>query len=134
MKHLFYLSLCAVLFSATACKKDKDEAETPKSDPVFTLSAPLENQVYGYGDTIRINGTVTADYEMHGYNVRLYNITSGMNVLNQGYHVHGDSFVISEIWKNTVSDTSQFKIIIDAAIDHEGTIASSERAITCNPQ
>jgi len=133
MRHLIYLSLCAACFSMTACKKDKEEESTIKKDPVFTFS-PAENQIFEYGDTVKVNGTISADYDMHGYNVRLYKVTPGMNVLNQGYHVHGNNFVISEAWKNTVSDTTQLRIIIETAIDHEGTIVSSERTVTCYPQ
>jgi hypothetical protein len=132
MKKYLYIGLAAISV-LQACQKDK-EAETVKADPVFTFLAPAENQVYNYGDTVHIDGTITALYDMHGYNVKLYNEATQQLVLNQGYHQHATSFTVSEAWKNTVADTTILKLTIDAAIDHEGGIATKEVTLTCYPQ
>jgi hypothetical protein len=132
MRKYLYIGLTAISL-LQACQKDQ-EAETVKADPIFTIPAPQENQVYNYGDTIRINGTITALYDMHGYNVKLYNETTQQFVVNQGYHQHASNFTVSETWKNTVSDTAKLKLTIDAAIDHEGGIATKEVTVTCYPQ
>lgn len=132
MKTFLYLSLISASLFVASCNKHTEEDEPATA--VFTISTPVENQVYNYGDTVKIAGTISADLEMHGYNVRLVNLSTGMNVLNNGYHAHGTSFVVNESWKNTVSDTTQMKIIIDAAIDHDGNLSTLERTITCNGQ
>ncbi len=133
MKNLLYISLLLLSVSIVSCKKETEEEE-PAANAVITINTPNENEVYAYGDTVKITGTIAADAEMHGYNVRLVNLSSGMNILNQGYHEHGSSFIVNESWKNSVSDTTQMKIIIDAAIDHEGNLTTKERIITCYPQ
>ena len=133
MKNIIYFGLLLAV-SITSCKKENTEDEATKEKPVFTFTSPFENQVYAFGDTVKIRGTITAGYDMHGYNVKLFNVASGMNVLNQGYHEHGGDFNVNESWKNTVSDTIQMKIIVDAAIDHEGNLATKEITITCHPQ
>lgn len=135
MKTILLITSTIILsLSAVSCKKDKKEDETPKEAPVFTMTSPTENQVYQFGDTVKIKGTISAAYDMHGYNVKLLNVASNMNVLNQGYHEHGSTFVVNEAWKNTVTDTTQMKITIDAAIDHDGNLATKELMITCYPQ
>jgi hypothetical protein len=41
---------------------------------------------------------------------------------------------MNEAWKNTVADTSEMKITVEVAIDHDGTLKSFERIVTCYPQ
>lgn len=122
------LLLFTLLFS---CEKETKEEEV--KDAVVTLVKPLENEVFQAGDTVFIEGVANSDTDLHGYNVILYNMKTQMNVLNQGYHVHGKSLPFSEKWINTVSDTTEFKLTIQVAIDHEGTLQSKERKIICLP-
>lgn len=116
-----------------SCKKETTET-TVLADPTFNFSSPSVNETYHFGDTIKVIGSLSADYEMHGYNIILKNMKTGMNVLNQGYHLHQSSYTINEVWKNTVTDTSEIKITVDVATDHDGTLKSFERIVTCYPQ
>ena len=134
MKLILITSLAIASFSITSCKKETEKEEDVAAVAIFTITTPVENQVYAFGDTVKIDATIVADADMHGYNVRLVNLSSGMNILNQGYHEHAKSFTVNESWKNSVTDTTQLKIILDAAIDHEGNISTKERIITCYPQ
>ena len=113
-----------------ACKK-KEEA-TPVA--TITLITPTENQIFNAGDTLHVTGAISADGDMHGYSVKIQNLTSGETVLNQDYDLHQASFVINETWKNTVTDTTQVKITIDAVLDHEGNLKTLDRIVTCYPQ
>jgi len=131
MKNYLYIGLAAI--SLLACKKE-EKNETPKADPIFAIQNPTVGQVYNYGDTIRINGTISATYDMHGYNVKLFNVQTQQLLLNQGYHTHGANFTVSEAWKNTVADTAVLKLSFIAAIDHDGGIVTKEVNITCYPQ
>lgn len=135
MKNTIYISLILLIgFSIASCKKDNPEEEKTKEQPVFTFVYPTENQVYEFGDTVQIKGTIVAAYDMHGYNVKISNTKTNTLVLNQGYHEHGSSFTFNESWKNTVADTSQMKITVDVAIDHDGNLATKEIIVTCLPQ
>lgn len=121
--------------TVVSCKKDQAEEEhEPAAVPTFTIDTPIENQSFAYGDTIKITGMITSETDMHGYNVRLIDLSTNMNLIDKVYHEHGNSFTFSESKKNTVSDTTQMTIIIDAAIDHDGNIATKSRSITCYPQ
>lgn len=132
MKNILFLGLALIAATAVSCKKNKEEDKQTVA-PAITISAPAALQTFNYGDTVKISGTISGS-GMHGYNVRLINLSTGMNVLNQGYHEHGDAFTISEKWKNTVTDTTQLKIVVDVAIDHDGSVATQERIISCYPQ
>ncbi len=133
MKKSFIIFLGIISLTVISCKKETAEP-TVIADPTFNLTSPVLNETYNFGDTIKLIGSVSADYEMHGYNVIIKNLKTGMNVLNQGYHLHQTSYIFDEKWKNTVTDTSQMKITIDVAIDHDGNLKSYERIVTCYPQ
>lgn len=136
MKKLLYISLLTISAAVVSCKKEDqtEEEYEPAAVPTFTIDTPIENQSFAYGDTIKITGTITSETDMHGYNVRLIDLSTNMNLVDKVYHEHGNSFTFSESKKITVSDTTQMTIIIDAAIDHEGNIATKSRSITCYPQ
>ena len=133
MKKSFIIFLGIISLTVISCKKETSEP-TVLADPTFNLTSPVLNETYNFGDTINLIGSASADYEMHGYNVIIKNLKTGMNVLNQGYHLHQTSYIFDEKWKNTVTDTSQMKITIDVAIDHDGNLKSYERIVTCYPQ
>jgi hypothetical protein len=123
------------IISLTVISFKKETTETTVlADPTFNLTSPIVNEIYHFGDTIKVIGSLSADYEMHGYDIILKNMKTGMNVLNQGYHLHQSSYTINEEWKNTVIDTCELKITVDVAIDHDGTLKSFERIVTCYPQ
>ena len=128
MKKILFISL--ILSAFVACKKKEEEAT-----PVATISiaTPTENQIFNAGDTLHVTGTVSADGEMHGYSVKIQNLKSGEIVLNQDYDIHQASFVLNESWINTVADTTQVKITVDAVLDHEGNLKSLDRIVTCYP-
>lgn len=133
MKKSIIIIFGIISLTVISCKKESEE--TPVlADPTFILTSPSVNATYHFGDTIKVIGNLSADYEMHGYNIILKNMNSGMNLLNQGYHLHQTSYSINELWKNTVTDTSEIKITVDVAIDHDGTLKSFERIVTCYPQ
>lgn len=133
MKKAIIIFLGIISTTVISCKKETSES-TVLADPTFNLTMPILNETYHFGDTIKVIGTVSADYDMHGYNVIINNLKTGMNVLNQGYHLHQSTYTVNEAWKNTVSDTSEMKITVVVAIDHDGTLKSFERIVTCYPQ
>ncbi len=133
MKKALIIFLGIISLTVFSCKKETSEP-TVISDPTFNLTSPVLNETYNFGDTIKVIGSISADYDLHGYNVIIKNLKTGMNVLNQGYHLHQSSYTIDEAWKNTVVDTSEMKITVDVAIDHDGTLKSFERIVTCYPQ
>lgn len=133
MKKSFIIFLGITSLTVISCKKETSEP-TVLADPTFNLTSPVLNETYNFGDTIKVIGSVSADYDLHGYNVIIKNMKTGMNVVNQGYHLHQSSYTIGEAWKNTVADTSEMKITVEVAIDHDGTLKSFERIVTCYPQ
>ncbi len=132
MKKSIIIFFGIISLTVISCKKETSEP-TVVDDPTFNLTSPVLIETYNFGDTIKVIGNVSAAYDMHGYNIIIKNLSTGMNVLNQGYHLHQSSYTFNEKWKNSVTDTSQMKITIDVAIDHDGTLKSFERIITCYP-
>lgn len=124
----FLIIVCLVLFS---CNKEEPKQEDKKA--TITIEKPFVEQVYNLGDTVFISGTASFDADLHGYNVMLLNTKTNMNVLSQGYHVHGKVLNFNEKWVNTVTDTTELNVIIQVAVDHDGTLQSVERKIVCLP-
>lgn len=133
MKHLFLIA--GILIILASCKKETEEqSHESDAEVILNLVSPTDNQSYQLGDTVKILGTITSTSDLHGYNVRLNHPILNMFVINKAFHEHGTSFNVNEYWVNNVSDTTQLKLIIDVAIDHDGTLRTFEKFITCYPQ
>lgn len=127
--------IAGMLMLLVSCKKETEEqSQESEAEVVLNLLAPTENQTYQFGDTVRILGTISSTSDLHGYNLRLNHPIWNMFVINKAFHEHGTSFIVNEYWVNTVSDTTQLKLIFDVAIDHEGNLRTFEKFITCFPQ
>lgn len=128
------LLFAALLTTLMACKKETNPTTTSEVVVNLNLVSPTENQTYQFGDTVKILGSLSSATSLHGYNIRLNHPTINMFVINQAYHEHGTVFNLNERWVNNVTDTTELKLIIDVAIDHDGTLKTFEKYITCYPQ
>ncbi|MBE2229604.1 MAG: hypothetical protein IAE96_03040 [Chitinophagaceae bacterium] len=73
MKRITSLVLTGLLLSS--CHKGAEEKD--RLPPVVSLSAPLENQVFSAGQTIRVQGTVTDDKFIAEIHLHVSNAQTG---------------------------------------------------------
>lgn len=131
-----------ILFAATglllfAC--NKEEQNTSGQGPsaiVITLDTPNENAAFDFGEQVSISGSISSVNTIHGYTVKLINLSNQDSVLFLSeVHTHNKTVPFAEVWENNLSDTSSVAVEIIALGNHEGTVSETiTRSIVCNGQ
>jgi hypothetical protein len=125
MKHknvkivLSITSFTALLLFLASCQK-KDNTLVDASQVVFSVSSPLSNQVYHKGDTVQILANISYPTELHGYEVKIIDTTTGFIVYDNPTHVHDDHFSVNEQWIDSAAQQQHLKLEVIAVIDHDG--------------
>ena len=114
--------LIAGLYS---CQKKDNTAATPASVAI-SITSPANGQVYRNGDTISIDADVSYASELHGYEVKIIDTTSGFILYDDAQHTHDDHFSIHDKWVNTSVQPVTLKLSVVAAIDHDGNTAEKD--------
>lgn len=121
------LSLIVVLFTLFSCDKNKATSAD------IVIMTPNESQIFHYGDSVHIEGTIVGDGELHGYSLVYSNQETGDVLYNVSTENHAKSYVFHEHWFNNVTDTTLVKIKVEVTIDHDGSKTFKERTVTCLP-
>ncbi len=127
--HLYLLMFCCtiLLFS---CNKDEQQTSTPST--TISISTPSEN-AYVTDSLFQIIASVTANGEIHGYHITVYDLAD-MGVLYETvYSDHATQFSINKSQELNVNDTIQAKMVLEVAVDHSGGIATKERHFFITP-
>lgn len=113
--------LCSTLFS---CKK-KESENLPFSGNI-SVGYPTENDTVTGGSSFIVTATITANQEMHGYHVVVYNQNDQSVVYENQYHDHASTFAVSETVTHTLSTAVPLRLVVEGAGDHESEIVSKE--------
>ncbi|TSJ47584.1 hypothetical protein [Fluviicola chungangensis] len=122
MKPFFITTILVSCISLTACKKDKttDDDHTEEDHPtaVITITSPNEN------DTIQGNFSVTGNIvgtgNLHGYQVTVTNTSNDSIIYQNDIDDHVANFTINQAVTNPYSVYAPLKLVVVAALDHEG--------------
>jgi hypothetical protein len=138
-KSTILLSAFIVLLAVSCKKKDEDTQQTPTPTPTptptatITINDPDEGTMYMLGQAVNIDVDITADFEMHGYDVYLINETADDTVWTDGVHDHGEAFSITSSWTNDVTMHSDMMLKVVAEIDHDGNTTEKSVHFHCHP-
>ena len=81
-----------------------------------------------------INGMISADTEMHGYELSITNTSNGnQQVYHKHAHEDASMYHIHDHWINDVSGHSDMVLTIKATMDHEGTEKVHTVMFHCHP-
>lgn len=130
MKAIIAVILVCIGFSA--CQKTDGVAPDP-AKVTISITSPQPGQLFHNGDTVYINATVNYPSELHGYEVKVTDTTSGFILYDDAEHVHDDHFVIADKWPCTTSQPVGLKLELIADIDHTGDIANKAVSFVCTP-
>lgn len=128
-KLIVLLSLCAVLVS---CQK-KDTTSADPTKVTWIVTSPATQQIFRSGDTIRMIAHVSYPSELHGYEIKITDSSSGNIVYDNAQHLHDDHFDISQVWVNTSTAAATLKLLFTAEIDHDGTEADTAIYVKYQP-
>lgn len=123
MKRVGFLMLAITVLAA--CKQKNNNIVDPAQVSI-DIAAPLQGQTFSKGDTININATINYPTELHGYEVKITDTTTGFVVYDDAQHMHDNHFTIADKWVNASADSAGLKLQIIAEIDHDGNIAQKE--------
>lgn len=128
------IKILLIAIAAFAFGCDKDAPINPEHLVSFEFSNPKEGHKYPLGDTVHIAGKITAEMEMHGYELELIN-TSNNNEVLLYKHAHEDAveYLIQDMWVNNITAHGNLELKITAVIDHEGTEASKTYYFMAQP-
>lgn len=129
---LITLISAGLILLMAACQK-KDETPVQPEQVSVDIVSPKQGQTYKYGDVVDINATVSYITQMHGYIIKIVDESSGTVYFETEGHVHGDYFVVTEKWTDTVQHDVQLKLKLTAIIDHENNNATAEVSFKSQP-
>lgn len=126
-------------FFILSCKKDKEDVNdsskngTPALTATINIAQPIAGNTYSLGEEVHIDVTVSADFDMHGYEAYLINLTSDDTVWSTHAHAHGTTYSIHDHWTNNVADHSDMKLKVISTLNHDGALAEKEVSFHCHP-
>jgi len=123
LKQIIFLVLIAG--SILSCQK-KNETTADPAKVTINITSPAKGQVYHNGDSVSINADITYTTELHGYEVKIIDTSTGFVVYDQTEHVHDDHFSIRYTWADSVTKQTGLKLSIITAIDHDGNTAGKD--------
>lgn len=135
---MWALSLLFSAFAMISCKKDKkdekDQTNTPAPQASIVITSPTTNSIFDFGEEIHIHATITAPFEMHGYELEIIRLSDNAVLWSTDAHAHATSYSIHEHWTNDVMDHTDVKLKITAELDHSGGISVGEVQFHCHPE
>lgn len=110
-----------ILIFFVSCSKDKFNKPQEIKEMEIVLTTPTEMQEFPFQSTIPIQGTIQANFFMHGYSIRLTSSFGEVVLFEDFHHVHGNVLEIQSSWLNTLEENTFVNIEIRAVGNHEGT-------------
>ncbi|MGM0478301.1 MAG: hypothetical protein ACQERC_03685 [Bacteroidota bacterium] len=137
----FFIIGLSALVALTNCKKEDhedhnyDHDDSQNKTMTVTINSPSEDQMFQLNEDIDISASISANFEMHGYEVKMFNVSNSDSLMFESFvHEHADNITASESWTNTVSAHSDVRIEVSALADHEGNERETEVVnIHCHP-
>jgi hypothetical protein len=117
MKHLFFSITLAVVFILGACKKD--DVETIPFSGTISIVSPSENDTIDSSPSFLLSIQASANKEMHGYSIQLFNANTDDLLYEDLQHVHNTSYTILSDVAISVADTIPVRLVVETAGDHE---------------
>jgi len=118
---LFLFGAAAIFISS--CKKEDDhhhDDPTVEKNVTITVNNALEGLQFNLNQEIHFDITVTGNFEMHGWEIKLVNLSNNNAVVFEANaHDHGTSYSIDEHWTNNVTMMSDMELQIKVAKGHE---------------
>jgi len=129
MKRYFFVSLSIlVLTLSAACHKDHEA-----SSAEITFIEPSLNDTIANAAELHVEGTISADGEMHSYTLKISNAANDSVYFTKSSSQHAESYAFHEHWVNNLTDTTLVKVTVEVELNHEGAKTSKTVNVVCLP-
>lgn len=128
------LWMLTLTFVWLSCGKhhDIDDEDYDTVKPVMTITAPVPNQSYKSGDSVKLKGTLT-DNSLHDFQWKIVQNSTNALLYQADISVHDyTSYTIDLGWKSSVTTATDARVIA-WAIDHGNHVVTDTIAIHINP-
>jgi len=116
-KTLFFAFLSLVmLFAGMACKKENHDAKVE-----INILSPTLGQAFEHGQDVPLHVDVSADQELHGWDITLRKKSDNSVIYSKDKHTHGKSMSIREVWVNDVTHHTDVILEVKVDLDHSGS-------------
>jgi hypothetical protein len=129
MKQFFAFALL-ILVVAACKKKNNDDIHFAGT---ISIDTPAAGDTIHGGNSFFVTGTISANDEMHGYHLTVYNQDDQTVVYENQYHLHASSYVMNEAVTHTLTAATPLRLVVEAASDHEGDALTKEVLFTYEP-
>jgi hypothetical protein len=139
MKTNLKLFILTLIFTAvTACEKDAHShhkvEEIQQEDLKIEYILPEPNSTYKNGEELIISGNIICNHELHGYQVSIVGkCCEKTEYFRKSKHSHGKELMFYEKWTVSVEKPETVYVLIDVAIDHEGTTVTDTLVVNLVP-
>lgn len=117
MKQYIFPIILVLAFVLGACKKD--DVETVPFSGTITIVSPNENDTIDSSPSFLLSIQASANKEMHGYSIQLFNSNTNDLLYEDLQHVHNSSYSILSDLAISVTDTIPVRLVVETAGDHE---------------
>jgi hypothetical protein len=122
MRTFFAFALLIIVI--VSCKKKNDDDINFAA--TITVDTPAAGDTIHGGNSFFVTGTISANDEMHGYHITVYNQNDQSVVYENQYHLHASSYVVNEAVTHTLTTAVPLRLVVEAASDHEGDAITKE--------
>lgn len=121
-------SLAAVFVFPFSCKKKESHPKV-----AITIDSPVNGSMYHGGDTVHIHAHISADQDIHGWELSIARVANNQVFFDAHHHDHGKVYHIDTFWINNVTMHSDMIFKLSAVLDHEGNTESKTVSFHCHP-
>lgn len=113
-----------------SCRKDNTttKSEHEKLSATINIASPYANQVFKFGDTVKIVADIYAETKMHGCNAIILN-QEGDTLFSANAHEHGSSIRLEKEWINNTITTNTLTLKLICIMDHDGNTCEKTQII-----
>jgi hypothetical protein len=129
MKTILMVTAIGLLF---ACKKENNTTETPLIGTI-DIAQPLKNDTLIIDSMFTISTFISANKELHGHYLVVYNQLDQSVVYEHQVHEHGTTYSLNDTVAMTISALTPLRIVVEAAGDHAGELITKERLFWLTP-
>lgn len=132
-KHIVLAFTSLIAFSACTKEEVTTDDNTTTESLVFTVDNPEEGSMYALNDTVFLQGMIENNVALHGFQLEIINLSADSTVFTYDEHAHDANVTFNQYWVNNVTDHSNMVLVVTAALDHLGTLATDSVHFHCHP-
>jgi hypothetical protein len=118
MKTLLIIAFLS--FFMMGCHKHGHDATSAE----INFVEPQMNDTIPANQELHIEGTVTADGEMHGYIIQVLNLSTNEVMMERKSSKHDKEYAFHEHWQPATFEITPARVQIEVILNHEGLKAS----------